>query len=207
MLMNLEPLHVILGVAFLFGLIGFFRGASRESWATAVIILVQALIRWQGKTLVKLTNNLYLMVRIAVEGRFDLQKIREALGKVGEIPPLIPEEREMVFLIGVFFLATFLVYVLGNRFIKVRAVPWGPLITYPGWPLLIRLVGAALGAINGYLIAYFLVPQVFPEPETTIVLPSGPMTEVLGENLFNVVIGIIAIIVFLGLRASSRGKS
>jgi len=207
MLVNLEPLHVILGVAFLFGLLGFLRGASRESWATVVIIRVQALIRWQGKTLVKLANNLYLMARIAVEGRFDLQKIREALEKVGEIPSLIPEGREMVFLIGVFFLATFLVYVLSNRFIKVRPIPWGPMIIYPSWPLLIRLAGAALGAINGYLIAYFLVPQVFREPETTIVLPSGPMTEVLGENLFNVVIGIIAIIIFLSLRASSKGKS
>jgi hypothetical protein len=206
MLVKLEPLHVILGIAFLFGLIGFFRGASREFWATVVIILVQALIRWQGKTLVKLTNNLYLMVRIAVEGRFDLQKIKEALDKVGEIPPLIPEEQEMVFLIGVFFLTTFLVYVLSNRFIKVRPVTWGPLIIHPGWPLIIKLAGAALGAINGYLIAYFLVPQVFPEPETTVVLPSGPMTEFLGKNLFNVVIGIIAIIVFLGLRASSKGK-
>jgi hypothetical protein len=80
------------------------------------------------------------------------------------------------------------------------------LIIHPGWPLIIKLAGAALGAINGYLIAYFLVPQVFPEPETTVVLPSGPMTEFLGKNLFNVVIGIIAIIVFLGLRASSKGK-
>jgi len=206
MLVKLEPAQVILGIALLFGLIGFFRGAKREFWVTAVIILVQALIRWQGKRLVKLTNNLYLMVRIAVEGRFDLEKIREALGRVGEIPPLIPEQRETIFLIGVFLLATLLAYVLGNRFIKVRPTTFGPLIIYPGWPFLIKLAGGVLGAINGYLIAYFLVPQVFPEPETTIVLPSGPMTEFLGKHLFNVVIGIIAIIIFLSLRGSSKGR-
>lgn len=207
MVMELEPFYVILGIVLLFGLIGFFRGSSREFWVTMAIVLAQALIQWQGELLVKLANNLYMMARIAIAGRFDLQKIREALDKIGEISPLVPEERETLFLIGVFLLVVLLVYLLGNRLIKARPAPLGPLIIYPGWPFLTRLAGVTLGGINGYLIAYFVVPQVFPKPETTFLLPSGPMAEFLSKYLFNVVIGIIAVIILLSLRASSKKKS
>ena len=106
----------------------------------------------------------------------------------------------------VFIYLVLLAYVVGNKRLSGKAVPFGPLVIYPKLPLLSRFLGLASGLIEGYLIAYFVFPALFPKTETVIRVPTGATVDFLGEYLPFVFIGLVSILIAFGLRSASLKK-
>jgi len=69
-----------------------------------------------------------------------------------------------------------------------------------------RLSGAILAGINGYFIAYFLVPRHLPTPQATIRFSTSGIMDLLSQNLIKVVLGFVLILILLGLQMSTRPK-
>lgn len=70
-----------------------------------------------------------------------------------------------------------------------------------------RLFGGLVGAVNGYLVARFAVPRLFPPPETTLVI-----SQLSGQSGFSVTNTATAVVVFvivligLGIRQAAPPK-
>ena len=61
------------------------------------------------------------------------------------------------------------------------------------------------GAINGFLVCYYLVPLVFPKPRAIIAVPGGDVRGVLasGQTLALVAVSFVAILIAFGLYNAS----
>ncbi len=81
------------------------------------------------------------------------------------------------------------------------------LIGKPPKGLSARLFGGLVGALNGYLIARFALPRLFPPPETTLVI-----SQLSGQSGFSVTNTATAVVVFvivligLGIRQAAPPK-
>jgi len=66
------------------------------------------------------------------------------------------------------------------------------------------VMGAILGGVNGFLIAFFVLPRVLPaDRETVIVVPkTSVVTDFMTQNLVNVAFVVLVIIILLGLMAT-----
>ena len=60
--------------------------------------------------------------------------------------------------------------------------------------------------MNGYFIAYFLIPRHLPTPRATIRISTSGMMDLLSQNLVKVVLGFVLIMIFLGLQMSTRPR-
>ncbi len=141
-----------------FGYLGWRRGYRREVVALLGIIFGHRV--WTtslGDKVVAWVNQTYVMARIAVEAQFDLAKMMQLTANINKIKPLITPERKEPFL---FF--TFLGLVLLGYAIGYSDMFDGLLQSPPS------LVGALVGAVNGYLIVIWLFPTLFS------VLPGAP---------------------------------
>lgn len=207
MAMNLTYFHVLLSIGVIFGLIGFLRGVAREV-ATAIGIIIACLIlRWGERSLTVWVNRLYRMGLFAVQGGLVAEDPTPIWAGVRELPPLIETDSErLIFRLFTFALFVLLSYIAGNKIFRRRPKTFGPLIIYPGPSFISRFLGITVGLINGYLVANFAIPRAFPEVETVIRLPSGPVVEFLQTNLAFVFIGLVVILITLGLGGTSLKK-
>lgn len=70
-----------------------------------------------------------------------------------------------------------------------------------------RLLGAIVGAVNGYLIGRFLFPRIFVEPETVFVVSTlKAQSHFSAGNTAAAVIVFIIVLIGLGIRQSSPPK-
>jgi len=96
-------------------------------------------------------------------------------------------------------------YLLGRWRNRGKPTAWGPFSVYP-LPLRRRLASAGLGAINGYLIARFLLPLLSPAADTDARVPADELIHLMDENVAVVAIGFVLILIVLGLQASGRTR-
>jgi len=205
--MTLTYLHVLVAVGAVFGLIGFLRGVAREVITTIGIIIAYLIVRWGESFLIGWTNRFFKMAIFAVRGGLVADDPTAIWAQVRELPPLIEAEGEkLIFKLVVFAALVILAYIVGNRLLPARKVPFGPLVIYAGPSLPSRLLGLAAGVMNGYLIAYFVIPQAFPKPETVIKVPTEAVVKFLNQNLPLVFIGLVVILIVLGLWSASLKK-
>jgi len=202
--MTLNHAYFIGGIIALFGLIGFWQVPAWEGCVMAGIVIAQLVFKWYEDTLVGWANKLYTMVRFALKGGLTAEDPGPILAEVRNLPSLIATDRHrLIFVLGTFALVALLAYIFGRVFFPHRPKAVGPLLIYK-MPFAKRVVGGLLGAINGYLITYFVTPKLFPEAETTITFPSGLAGEFLGAKLPLVIAGFLIVVLLLGLKASSR---
>jgi len=205
--MTLTYLHVLVAVGAIFGLIGFLRGVAREVITTIGIIAAYLIVGWGEPFLIGWTNKLFKMAIFAARGGLVADDPTAIWAQVRNLPPLIETSGEkLIFRLVVFAALVILAYIVGNKLLPTRKVPFGPLAIYAGPSFLSRLLGLAAGLMNGYLIAYFVIPKAFPEPETVIKLPTGAVVEFLSQNLPLVFIGLVVILIVLGLWGASLKK-
>jgi hypothetical protein len=79
----------------------------------------------------------------------------------------------------------------------------------PPYSLVLSVLGAFAGAINGFLMAYYLVPIIFPAPQAVITVPSGEVQQTLtsAQTVARVVAFFVFVLIALGLySASSPGQ-
>ena len=205
--MALTKLQVLAIIGAVFGLIGFSRGVAREIITTLGIIATYAVIRWGESFLVRWTNKFHKLLIFAAKGGMAAEDPTAIWPQVANLPPLVETESERLFLRLIVFAFLVLVsYAAGNRFLRSKTVPFGPLAIYPKLSLLSRLLGLATGLMEGYLIAYFVLPEVFPKPETVIKLPTGPVAGFLTQYVALVFVGFVAVLIAFGLRSTSLKK-
>lgn len=202
--MILNHVHLILSLIIISGLIGLGQGPVWEGYMTAGIILGHLALTKFKEFLVNWVNRLYVMAQFALRGGLAAEEPGPILAEARELPlPIATDRHELIFTLATFAFLVFLVYIIGRWLSPRRPKLFGPLLIY-SMPFAKRLLGAGLGAINGYLIAYFVIPRLFPEPETTITIPSGLASDFLSTKLPYLAIGFMIVILVLGLKASSK---
>ncbi len=146
-----------------FAYLGWRRGYRRELVTLLAIFIGHRL--WTtalGDKLVNWVNKFYLMARIGIEARFDLQKMMELAQKIGQMQKLITDERKEPFLFFTFLFMVLLGYGLGHA----KCCLGNLLRRFLESPR--SLIGALFGAVNGYLLILWLFPTLFS------VLPGAP---------------------------------
>jgi len=205
--MNLTYLHVLIGIGVIFGLIGFLRGVAREVITAIGIIVAYLILRLGERPLTVWVNRLYRMAVFAARGGLIAEDPTSIWARVRELPPLIETDAErLTFRLVAFTVLAVFSYMAGNRILGGRPKAFGPFIIYPGPPFFSRLLGIAVGLMNGYLVAHFTLPYAFPKAETVIRLPTGLVVEFLRTNLAFVFIGLVVILITLGLGGTSLKK-
>ena len=204
--MTLTNLHVLLAGGAVFGLIGFLRGVAREIITTIGIIIAYAALKWGELSLIGWANKLFRIAMFVLRGGLAADDPTVAWGQVSGLSLVETDGEKLIFKLFVFTLAVIWAYVVGNKRLSGKTVPFGPLAIYPDLPLLSRSLGLVSGLIEGYLIAYFVFPEIFPKTETVISVPTGTTVEFLGEYIPFVFVGFVAILIAFGLRSASLKK-
>lgn len=189
---------LILAVAIIFGLIGFMRGARREMTVTLFIILAVLLTTWFEDTLVQWINRVYRLALLGFLVARNPDNPGQALTAAGPIGNLLdPSGDRFALRILVFFGVLWLGYWISRRGKKVMT-PLGLATLRRAPDLLARLAGFIAGAINGFLIAYFLIPRLAPGVQTVLVIPTFATSLLQQQYIPLVVILVLALFIFLG---------
>jgi hypothetical protein len=202
---QLMPLEVIVLFSIVFIVVGFIRGVRSEAWITTFILIAFAVLRIAGDTLITYTNRIYRLTRFALAGGIIAENPVEIWQQFADKPPLIETEVEKLLFRMALFLALYLFGLILGRFtVKRTLVPVGFQLIRKLPDLGERFLGAVLGGVNGFLIAFFVLPQVLPaEKETVIVIPkTSVVTDFMTENLANVAFVVLIIIILMGLMAT-----
>lgn len=202
---QLMPLEVIILFSVVFIVIGFLRGVRAEAWATALIVMAIVILRVWGDTLITYTNRIYRLTRFALAGGIIAEDPIAIWQRFAEMPPLIESDVEkLLFRVSLFLTLYLIGLIIGRIAVRRRLIPVGFQLIRQLPDLGERLLGAVLGGVNGFLIAFFVLPQVLPaEKETVIVVPrTRIVTEFMTENLVNVAVVVLVIIILLGLMAT-----
>lgn len=177
---------VVLG----FGGLGFARGLRREVGALASLVVGWALILALGPLLVTAVNRVYLIAAYTARGGFDADNPATVLRSLQSHPLVDPASPATLYTI-LFAVALLAAYGLGSRLL-------------PGADSrLSRLLGLAVGLMNGYLVAYALLRYAAPAPLGTTL---GGTTELVGQYAVPVLVAGAAI-VFATSFAHIRGRN
>ena len=202
---QLMPLEVIVLCSIVFIVVGFIRGVRAEGWVTVFILIAFFVLRVFGDTLITYANRIYKLLRFALAGGIIAENPVEIWQQFADKPPLIESDaKKLLFRMALFLVLYLLGLVAGRIAVKRKLVPVGFQLIRQLPDLGERLLGAVLGALNGFLIAFFVLPRVLPaEKETVIVVPkTSIVTHFMTENLVNIAFAVIVVIILLGLMAT-----
>ena len=205
-ILQFVPPDLILAILIPFAIYGFARGARRELTVTLFIILGYILSLWLIDRVIWLANRLYFLLRFALAGGVTAENPAEVLERVRQIPPLVsPDQGQVVFQFIVFFVIVLIGWLISQR-VRHVLTPFGWRTVSRPPDLLARLAGLVAGAINGYLILYFIVPRAVQGIQAVLIVPTFATSLLQQRWLFVVGIALIAVIIAVGFdRASGRG--
>ena len=194
-MINLNQLYLVTGFIILFGIMGLRRGISRELLTLFGVFLAMVVGKWGAPSLKPLVNKSYKLVMFSLKGGMVAEDPGSVLAEIGKLKPPVTTESDLLILgTAVFGLIVLASYLLGEFVIK------------PPKKLSQRLSGVILAGMNGYFIAYFLIPRHLPTPRATIRISTSGMMDLLSQNLVKVVLGFVLIMIFLGLQMSTRPR-
>lgn len=202
---QLMPLEVVVLFSAIFIIIGFIRGVRAEVWITVFILVAFLVLQVAGDTLITWTNRIYRLTRFALAGGIIAENPVEIWEDFADLPPLIESDGEkLLFRITLFLVLYLLGLIIGRIAVRRKLVPVGFQLIRKLPDLGERLLGAVLGAVNGFLIALFVLPRVLPaQKETIIVVPeTNVVTDFMSDNIVNVGFVVLVIIILLGLMAT-----
>lgn len=181
-----------------FGLIGFRRGIRRELITLVGIGLAVLIVTYTVSPLVPQVNRFHRLAHFALNGGLGAENPGDVWEQTTQgLPPLVSgRDEEQVLGVLLFLLLIFLAYIFGNY-----TVP-------PPYSLFLRVIGFFAGMFNGFLVAIYLLPTIFPEPRVAVTLPGAEVQATLTSQ--QAIARAIALFVFvmiaLGLySASQRG--
>ncbi len=200
------PPDLILVVLIPFAIYGFARGARRELTVTLFIILGYVLSLWFINPLITFVNRLYFLMRFALAGGITAENPATVLEQVKTIPPLISSDTSIVALqFFVFFSCVFIGWLISRR-VRHVLTPFGWRIVTRAPDLLVRVAGLVAGAINGYLILYYIVSRAFEGIQAVLVLPTFATSLLQQQWLFLIGIALIAVIIAVGFDRARGGR-
>jgi uncharacterized membrane protein required for colicin V production len=189
---NLTPSQTLLlgGLLALFAYMGLRRGVNRELLSTLGIVLGILSSRRLANAFTPWVNRFYRLGRFALSGGLFSDNPAAAWQAASNMPDLIrsPLEQQLFILIT-FFTIVLVFYLIGRRRIPLPKT------------LMLKVLGLVAGAINGFLVAYFLSPYLLSFPVTTVVLPSQELRKTLtaSDNMALVLFVFVAIMIAFGL--------
>jgi len=179
----------------LFGFLGFVRGANRELRSMVGIGLGMLLATLLVPNLGKQINSLCKL------GRFAFAVIDSdpstAWQKAQVSPDLIQTPADLQIVSLLLFVGLVLAsYLWGHS--QTAAPPSVPS----------KLLGVLAGGINGFLIAYYVFPILFPKSEAVITVPSATINQALRSSRTMALVAVLVVVVLigLGLKASRPPK-
>ncbi len=183
---RLDQLTVAFAVIVLFAFIGYRRGLLRELVAAPAILVAPFAGPWLGMVLKPWVNRFYKLFLFARFGGLFTDDFGPVMEKVQEVPPLISTEADEVTLGIVLFLLIILCgYIIGEWRVK------GPADG------LARVLGAVMGAINGYVLAQVVLPRFWSAQFTVIVVPTASMLQLFhGHVALALVLAFVVLVVF-----------
>jgi len=201
--MTPQPAYVIINewwfvaiVAAAFAYLGVRRGLTIELFVllgvAAGILLADRLVPF----LTPWINTVYQLVQaIARERVFSPEKVFAVLSKQ---PKLITVDLHRKLLGTVLFALLVLVGLLIGRKRSAKDKP-GRFTT--------RVLAMLVGAVNGYLIAYFLFPRHILVTKTIIEVPTAPITNLLQVQLTIPILITVLVLITFGVLGSRQGKA
>jgi uncharacterized membrane protein required for colicin V production len=192
---DLDQLYLIIGFIVLFGLMGLRRGVFRELLTLLGVFLAIVVGKWGASSLEPWVNRFYKLIMFALKGGLVTDDPSGVLEEMGVLTPLVTTDSDRLILgTAVFALVILAFYLLGEFVID------------PPKKISQRLAGVILAGVNGYFIAYFLVPRHLPTPQTTIRFSTSGMIDLLAQNLIIVVLIFVIILIVLGLQMSTKPR-
>jgi len=193
-IINIGDQQVILFLATVFAAIGLWRGVKRELIVLSGIAVAGLLASTQVEFLTTWVNRFYKIALFVVKGG-----LSEELGsaQLGPMTPLVESGDDKKWLAVITFsIVVVFFYLLGQGLSK--SSPSG----------LEKVLGALVGAVNGFSINRFVLPRVFPTERTHVAISSGQVSEKLtaGPIFALILVGLIGILIVYGVRASSRAS-
>ncbi len=190
----------------IFGIVGFTRGARRELITTVFILFAYLLTTWWFEGYIGAINRIYRLIRIALSGALTSDNPGQALERVRGLPPLISETDEATAVRLITFIAIVWVGYLLSRRARRVLTPVGIATLRRPPDLLARFAGAVAGAINGFLILYYILPRFVPGVQAVLVIPTLTTSLLQQRWLPVIVLVAIAVFIFVGWeRARSKG--
>lgn len=192
---ELDARLVLAIITAVFGIVGVWRGVSRELITLAGIIVANVVVRWGGRAVVTMFNRFYVSTLVAIKSGLDPTRIGPAFEEVQRMGPLINSQRAPIFLMGLFAFVVLFGYAVGQE-------QAGPPKTWPA-----NLIGGLAGLVNGYLIIFYALPSIVPATEeaarVTVQIPVRQVMELVQDNWIYALVAIVVLIIVQGLRASS----
>ncbi len=198
---NRETLIALGTVLFIFAWIGFRRGLRAELGTLLLILGSRMLIERRGDWLIALINSLYRGLLFFLKGGLTSDEPGRVFAAVRSARPLISREIAPTLQLVLFVLSILAAYTVLNRLRLFQGAS--------------SLLGALLGAINGYLIIVFflpLLPRDLPEPLEFLseILPIAgrpeiqaamrPLRALIDDYQSFVMVGVIGLLLFLVVR-------
>lgn len=183
---RLDQLSIALAVIVLFGAIGYRRGLLRELVAAPAILVAPLVGPWLGTVLRPWVNRLHKLFLFARFGGLATDDLTAVLGKVKQVQPLI-STKEDVLRLGVVLFMTIIAcgYLLGEWRIK------GPA------DRAMRLLGALMGALNGYMLVQIVLPRFWSAQFAIVVVPTASVLQLFhGQLAVALVIAFVVLVVF-----------
>ena len=215
----LKAAWLVLLVVLYFAWRARIRGTKREGYVTMALLSVYALFRWGEELLVKQVNRFYKFGLVGFRAVALGEDPATAWEQVKDLAPLI-ETGLQKFLLSVVVLILLVIVVdlltrprkkgapsLSETFGEaIKAKEFGQRVA----GLLQWALGVALGAVNGYLVANFIVHRAFhlltiPD-KWVVVLPSAPLQEVLQVNLVPVLAMLVAVAVAIAVLGLGKAR-
>jgi hypothetical protein len=191
----LNQLYLVIGLVVLFGLMGLRRGVFRELLSLFGVFLAIVVGRWGTSFLEPWVNRSYKMTMFALKGGLASDDPSGILAEMGALTPPITTDADRLVLGTMAFASVVLGFYLLGEF-----------VVDPPKAISQRLSGIVLAGVNGYFIAYFLVPRHLLTPQTTIRFSASGMIDLLTRNLIKVVLAFVIILIVLGLQMSTRPR-
>jgi uncharacterized membrane protein required for colicin V production len=171
-----------------FGVLGFRRGVNRELLALIGIGLGIWLGSGLGLVLKAWVNMTYKLGQFALTGGIRSADRAATWDAMRNMPDMVSTPaQERLLAVVVFALIVLLFYWIAQRRIPAPTA------------FIVRVLGLLAGAINGFLIAYYLLPIIFPTPETVIHLPSGQIRTVLTDSQTIAIVIVLLVVVLIGV--------
>jgi uncharacterized membrane protein required for colicin V production len=188
---------LILGLAIgVFAVIGWRRGVSRELFTVLVIIFAMLFAQYIAPDLRAPINRMVKLVTFVFGGGLGSDDLSGSWAKVRSAPDLIAPNKAELLSVAVFVLIVLAAYGVG----QMRRSGVEGLMT--------KALGLLTGAVNGFLIVWYLFPRVFTGPETTIKLPSQALkTELLQPNtMARMAFFFVLVLIAWGLYTASSAR-
>ncbi|MFN8499986.1 MAG: CvpA family protein [Anaerolineae bacterium] len=200
------PADLVLIVIVATAIYGFFRGARRELTVTIFIILGYILSLFFINQIIYLINRFYFLLRFALAGGLTAENPAAVLEQVKGISPLISTDQGIIVAqFIVFFTTVFIGWLISRRVRHVLTrFGWATLTRPPD--LLARLAGLVAGAINGYLILYYIVSRGIQGIQAVLVVPTFATSLLQQQWLFLIGILLIAVIIVVGFDRARGGR-